>query len=123
MAEKCYLPTNKILLDLIRKFDGKFKIAMSISGMAMDQMELYAPEVLESFKKLAKTGCVEFLAETNAHSLVSLKDEDEFISQVAEHVGKIEKHFGQTPAVFRNTELIYSDEIGAMVSRLATRPC
>ena len=58
VAEKCYLPTNKILLDLVRKFDGKFKIAMSISGMAMDQMELYAPEVLESFKKLAKTGCV-----------------------------------------------------------------
>ena len=79
---------------------------MSISGIAIDQMELYTPEVLESFRKLAKTGCVEFLAETNAHSLVALKDEDEFRSQVVEHVGKIEKHFGQTPTVFRNTELI-----------------
>jgi alpha-amylase len=118
VADKCYLPTNKILLDLIRKFDGKFKLAMSISGIAMDQMELYAPEVLASFRKLADTGCVEFLAETNAHSLVALKDEDEFRSQVEEHVGKIKKHFGQTPNVFRNTELIYSDEIGAMVSRL-----
>jgi alpha-amylase len=118
VADKCYLPANKILLDLIRKFDGKFKIAMSISGIAIDQMELYTPEVLESFRKLAKTGCVEFLAETNAHSLVALKDEDEFRSQVAEHVGKIEKHFGQIPTVFRNTELIYSDEIGAMVSRM-----
>jgi alpha-amylase len=118
VADKCYLPANKILLDLIRKFEGKFKIAMSISGIAIDQMELYTPEVLESFRKLAKTGCVEFLAETNAHSLVALKDEDEFRSQVAEHVGKIEKHFGQIPTVFRNTELIYSDEIGAMVSRM-----
>ena len=118
VADKCYLPANKILLDLIRKFEGKFKIAMSISGIAIDQMELYTPEVLKSFLKLAKTGCVEFLAETNAHSLVALKDEDEFRSQVAEHVGKIEKHFGQTPTVFRNTELIYSDEIGAMVSRM-----
>ncbi len=118
VADKCYLPANKILLDLIRKFEGKFKIAMSISGIAIDQMELYTPEVLKSFLKLAKTGCVEFLAETNAHSLVALKDEDEFRSQVAEHVGKIEKHFGQIPTVFRNTELIYSDEIGAMVSRM-----
>ena len=118
VADKSYLPANKILLDLIRKFDGKFKVAMSISGIAMDQMELYAPEVLESFRELAETGCVEFLAETNAHSLVALKDEDEFRSQVEEHVGKIEKHFGQTPTVFRNTELIYSDQIGAMVSRM-----
>jgi alpha-amylase len=118
VADKCYLPANKILLDLIRKYDGKFKIAMSISGIAIDQMELYSPEVLESFRKLAKTGCVEFLAETNAHSLVALKDEDEFRSQVAEHAGKIEKHFGQIPTVFRNTELIYSDDIGAMVSRM-----
>jgi alpha-amylase len=81
-------------------------------------MELYAPDVLESFKKLAATGYVEFLAETNAHSLAALKDETEFRTQVREHVEKIEKHFGQTPQVFRNTELIYSDEIGAMVSRM-----
>ena len=121
VADKSYLPANKILLDLIKKYDGKFKVAMSLSGIVMDQMELYAPDVLESFQKLAATGCVEFLAETNAHSLVALKDEDEFRSQVAEHVRKIEKHFGQTPTVFRNTELIYSDEIGAMVSRMGYR--
>jgi alpha-amylase len=118
VADKAYLPANKIMLDLIRKFDGKFKFAMSISGIAIDQMELYAPDVLESFRELARTGCVEFLAETNAHSLVALKDEQEFSSQVKEHIGKIQKHFGQTPRVFRNTELIYSDEIGAMVSRM-----
>lgn len=118
VAEKCYLPANKVLLDLIQKYEGKFKVAFSISGVAMDQMELYAPDVLESFKALAKTGNVEFLAETNSHSLVSLKDEDEFRHQVEEHSEKLKRHFDQVPAVFRNTELIYSDEIGAMVARM-----
>jgi alpha-amylase len=116
VADKCYLPANKILLDLIRKYNGRFKLAFSISGIAMDQMELYAPEVLESFKKLAATGNVEFLAETNSHSLASLKSDDEFKEQVAAHSAKIKQHFGQTPTVFRNTELIYSDEIGAKVA-------
>jgi len=69
IIEKCYFPANEILFDLIQKYNGKFKVAFSISGVAMDQFELYAPEVLESFKKLADTGSVEFLAETNAHSL------------------------------------------------------
>ena len=69
MADKCYVPANKILLDLIKKYDGKFKVAFSISGIAMDQMELYAPDVLEGFKKLAATGNVEFLAETYYPSL------------------------------------------------------
>ncbi|MFC2114908.1 polysaccharide deacetylase family protein [Bacteroidota bacterium] len=118
VAEKCYLPANNILLDLIRKYDGRFKVAFSISGIAMDQMELYAPDVLESFKSLAKSGHVEFLAETNSHSLVSLKDEEAFRKQVVEHGDKIKKHFNQEPKVFRNTELVYSDEIGAMVARM-----
>jgi alpha-amylase len=116
VADKCYLPANKILLALLKKYDGKFKVAFSISGPALDQMELYAPEVLDGFKLLAATGNVEFLAETDTHSLVSLKNDDEFRQQVAVHTGKIEKHFGQTPTVFRNTELIYSDEIGAAVA-------
>ena len=116
VADKCYLPANKIMLDLLNKYNGKFKVAFSISGIAIDQMELYAPDALESFKKLAATGHVEFLAETNSHSLVSLKNYDEFRDQVAVHTAKIEKHFGQTPSVFRNTELIYSDEIGAKVA-------
>jgi len=116
VADKCYLPANKILLELIRKYGDKFKVAFSISGVALDQFELYAPDVLESFKKLAATGSVEFLAETNAHSLAALKDRREFEKQVNEHVEKVIKFFGQKPTVFRNTELVYSDEIGAMIA-------
>lgn len=116
VAQKCYLPANALMLDLIQKHKGKFKIAYSISGIAMDQFRLYAPEVLESFKKLADTGHVEFLAETYAHSLCSLKGKEEFRRQVKAHGELIQEHFGQVPTVFRNTELIYSDEIGAMVA-------
>ncbi len=116
VAGKCYLPANQVILDLIEKYGKRFSIAYSISGVALDQFELYAPEVLESFKKLADTGQVEFLAETYSHSLVSLADPDEFLFQVAEHSKRIESLFGIKPAVFRNTELVYSDNIGAMVA-------
>jgi alpha-amylase len=116
VADKCYLPANRLLLEMIKKHEGRFKVAFSISGVALDQFELYAPDVLESFKRLAETGSVEFLAETNAHSLAALKDKSEFEKQVNEHVRKITALFGQKPKVFRNTELIYSDEIGAMVA-------
>ncbi|MCK4630084.1 MAG: glycoside hydrolase family 57 protein [Bacteroidales bacterium] len=118
IIEKCYFPANEILFDLIQKYNGKFKVAFSISGVAIKQFELYAPEVLKSFKKLAESGSVEFLAETNAHSLVALKDKQAFCEQVKTHSQKIEKHFNQSPSVFRNTELIYSDEIGATVSEM-----
>jgi alpha-amylase len=116
VAEKCYLPTNNLLLQLINEYGSAFKFSFSISGTALDQFELYAPKVLASFKKLADTGNVEFLAETYAHSLASLKSKDEFVSQVEKQVSMIEKHFGKKPTTFRNTELIYSDEIGKMVS-------
>lgn len=118
VAEQCYLPMNKLLLDLIHEYGKKFKIAFSISGTATEQFQLYAPEVLESFKELAKTGCVEFLAETSAHSLSILKDEREFERQVNYHCEQIKLHFGQKPTTFRLTELIYSDEIGAKVAAL-----
>lgn len=118
VAQKCYLPANALMLDLIKKHKGKFKIAYSISGIAMDQFRLYAPEVLESFKKLAETGQVEFLAETYAHSLSSLKGKEEFQRQVKAHEAMVKEHFGQAPKVFRNTELIYSDEIGATVAAM-----
>ena len=116
VADRCYLPANKLMLELIKKHKGKFKIAYSISGLALEQFELYAPEVLDSFKALADTGHVEFLAETYSHSLVSLKNHDLFRKQVADHAAAIEKFFGLKPMVFRNTELIYSDEIGALVA-------
>lgn len=115
IARNCYLPANQIMLDLIKKHKKKFKVSYSISGSALDQFEMYAPEVLASFKKLADTGCVEFLAETYSHSLVGLKGNDEFRRQVEMHSQKIEKLFGQKPKTYRNTELIYSDYIGEQV--------
>ncbi|MCK5137318.1 MAG: glycoside hydrolase family 57 protein [Bacteroidales bacterium] len=116
VAEKCYLPANALMLDLIEKHGDRFKIAFSISGIAMEQFRLYEPEVLESFRKLADTGHVEFLSETYAHSLSALKDRAEFERQVKAHRELIKEHFGQDPGVFRNTELIYSDEIGSIVA-------
>lgn len=116
VAERCYLPANKIIMDLIAKYKDKFKITFSLSGIVIDQFRLYAPEVLESFKKLAQTGSVEFLAETEAHSLVSLKSKDEFFSQVTNHMAMIKKYIGVEPTSFRNTELIYSDQIGSWVA-------
>lgn len=118
VAEKCYLPTNKLMLELINTYPGTFKIAYSISGVALEQFEEYAPEVLESFKALAATGQVEFLAETYYHSLSSLFDGEEFRSQVKLHMQAIERHFGVAPTTFRNTELIYSNGIADMVEDL-----
>ena len=116
VAQRCYLPMNQILLDLIEKYNGEFKVTFSISGVALEQFAEYAPEVLESFKKLAKTKCVEFLAETYSHSLASLVSPKEFEIQVKEHAAAVKKHFGVKPTAFRNTELIYSDAIGAAVA-------
>ncbi|MGC9469960.1 MAG: polysaccharide deacetylase family protein [Bacteroidales bacterium] len=121
VASHCYLPANEIILDLIKKHQGKFRVSFSISGMALEQFELYAPEVLESFRKLAQTGQVEFLAETYAHSLASLKDREEFEMQVKMHAERMKTLFGQEPTAFRNTEHIYSDEIGAMVADMGYR--
>ncbi len=118
VAEKSYLPTNKLLLKLADKLEGKFKVSLSITGLALEQFELYAPEVTGSFNDLAKTGCVEFLAETYSHSLSSLKDKDIFKRQVELHEENISRLFGHKPQVFRNTEMIYSDEIGAQVAQM-----
>ena len=118
VAQKCYLPANELMLDLIKKHKGRFKVSYSISGIALEQFRLYAPEVLDSFKRLAETGQVEFLSETFGHSLSSLKGRKEFERQVKAHKALIKEHFGQVPKVFRNTELIYSDEIGAMVASM-----
>ncbi len=118
IANNCYLPVNKILMDLIKKHKGKFKVSFSISGSALEQFAEYAPEVLESFKKLAKTGSVEFLAETYSHSLVSMRSKEEFKEQVIQHSQKIKELFDYTPEVFRNTELIYDNQIGETVAEM-----
>lgn len=116
VAERCYLPMNALLLKLFKENGPAFKVSFSISGLAIEQFKEYAPEVLESFKQLAATGNVEFLAETYSHSLSSLICPEEFTEQVQRHAALIEAEFGQKPVTFRNTELIYSDEIGRMVA-------
>lgn len=118
IVQRTYLPANNMLLEMIKEYGGKFKVAFSLSGVVMEQMEIYAPEAIEQFKELAKTGCVEFLAETYDHSLASLTDPDEFRKQVKAHSDKIKDLFGKKPAVFRNTELIYSDEIASQVAAM-----
>ena len=116
VAQKCYLPMNALMLQLLKQYKGKFRIAYSISGSAMEQFQRFAPEVIDSFRSLAATGCVEFLAETYSHSLSSLSSTTEFKKQVKLHAATIQKHFGVKPTAFRNTELIYSDAIGATVA-------
>lgn len=115
IVNKCYLPMNELLLDAINKSGGAFKVAFSISGSALEQFERYSPQVIESFRKLAQTGCVEFLSETYYHSLVSLASPMEFKHQVAKHREHIKDLFGVDTVSFRNTELVYSDAVGSMV--------
>lgn len=118
IAERCYLPANRVLLELIKKYGKNFKVAFSITGLAIEQFRKYAPEVIDSFKALAGTGCVEFLAETYSHSLACLVDETEFKHQVKWHADLMKELFGMKPVTFRNTELVYSDEIGEMVAKM-----
>lgn len=121
IAQKCYLPMNKLLLECIKAGNGKFKIAFSITGTALEQFERYAPEVIDSFRELAATGCVEFLCETYYHSLASLASQAEFEHQVLKHKAAIKEYFGVEPVTFRNTELIYSDSIGAQAYSMGFR--
>ncbi|PID90998.1 MAG: alpha-amylase [Bacteroidetes bacterium] len=118
VAQKCYLPMNGVLEELIGRYGAQFRVAFSISGIALDQFEAYCPEVLESFQRLAATGSVEFLAETYSHSLSALANEEEFRAQVKMHHRRIEELFGQSPTTFRDTELIYSDRIGHTVAEM-----
>lgn len=118
VARLCYLPMNELLLKTIKEQEGKFKVSFSISGTAIEQFRSYAPQVLASFKELAKTGCVEFLAETYSKTLSSLCDMDEFEKQVKMHSDLMKKEFGQKPTAFCNTALIFSDQIADKVSQM-----
>ncbi len=118
LATNCYLPANKILLNIINNYKGLFKVSFSISGTTIDQLKLYAPEVIDSFVRLSETGCVEFLSETYSHSLAVLRNKDEFCKQIRNHSATIENLFGTKPRIFANTNLIYSDEIGATLCEL-----
>jgi alpha-amylase len=114
VAEKCYLPANRTMLEML-KADKSFRVSYSLSGVFLDQCEQWGEDVLQSFRDLAKTGRVEFLAETYYHSLSALHSAGEFCEQVGMHVRAIKRLFGVTPAVFRNTELIFNNEIAQTV--------
>lgn len=119
VADRCYLPMNEVLLEAIKESKGALKVAFSISGSALEQFDRYAPEVVDSFRALAETGCVEFLAQPYYHTMASLASEPvEFTAQVQKHKAAIESHFGVVPTTFANTELVYSDKIGQLVYKL-----
>jgi len=118
VANKCYLPANSLISDLIKKYNGRFKVSYSITGVLLEQLETYAPEVLASFQELAATGCVEFLAETYYHGLSFLYSHNEFIEQIEAHKRTIQRLFVQTPRVFRNTELIYNNQLAELIDRI-----
>lgn len=118
VARKCYLPANNMLLKLIEQHQGNFKVSFAITGVVLDQFARYAPEVMSTFHALAETGCVEFLAETYYHSLSFLYSKDEFNAQVQKQQDKIYDLFGQKSRVFRNTELIYNNELASHVANM-----
>ena len=116
LAEKSYKPAMKTMLDMIAENGKAFKVAFSISGVSLELIEQYAPEVLELLGQLVATGCVEFLAEPYSHGLSSLGNTENFVSETKRQAKKIKQMFGQNPKVFRNSSLIYNDEIGATVA-------
>ncbi len=115
IVRKSYLPTNKILLDLIRNTEGRFKVSFSITGTLLEQLERDFPQVIKSFQDLFNTGCVELLSETYYHSLAYLYSKEEFKKQVELHKKKTKKLFNYTPKVFRNTELMFNNEMAKFV--------
>jgi len=118
IARKCYLPTNALLLKMIAEHEGKFRIAFSLSGSVLDQIERRRPDVLESFQRLAVTGCVEFLNETDGHSLAFLFSPREFKAQVLLHRARVRALFDQDSRTFRHTELIYSNDLAKAAEKL-----
>lgn len=112
------MPALNVLHEMIVHNDKAFRVSFSLSGVGMEQLEIYAPEVLEKLQAMAETGCVEFLAEPYSHGLSSLVDRDLFASEVKRQMTKIKEYFGQTPKVLRNSSLIYSDEIGQQAAEM-----
>ncbi|WP_455096175.1 alpha-amylase [Prevotella koreensis] len=118
IVERSYIPALNVLGEMIRDSEGYFKVAFSLSGVGMEQLEMHAPEVLEKLQELNGTGCVEFLAEPYSHGLSSLANEAAFAADVKKQAEKVEQYFGRKPTVMRNSSLIYSDDIGAQVAAL-----
>ncbi len=117
-ARNCYVPANRVLLDVCRRLGRDVKINFSITGTALEQMEAFAPDALESFQSLAQTGSVEFLSETAFHSLAALYSPAEFARQVRQHAAAIKRLFGQQPRVFRNSNLVYNNDIGHLAGNM-----
>ena len=123
IAKNSYIPAAETLLRMIEQTGGKFRCALSITGTALEQFEMYVPEFIDILKKLAATGKCEFLGETYCHSLASLTDPVEFQAQVSEHSRRIQQMFGVKPKVFRNTELIYCDEMAPQIYTMGFKGC
>ena len=118
VAERSYIPALTTLVEMAKANEGAFKVALSISGVALEQLENYAPAVIELLHELNATGCCEFVCEPYSHGLSSLKNEDCFREEVEEMRRKIKDYFGQEPKVFRNSSLIYDNEIGGIVASM-----
>jgi alpha-amylase len=116
VADECYLPANEIILSQIKKSDGKFRVAFSISGTVLELLQHYRPDVIDSFKKLIQTGCVEILAETYNNSLSWLHTKKEFTAQIEKHGLLVKELFNVQPLIFRNTELIYNNELANFIA-------
>ena len=118
IAERSYMPALETLHNMINENGKYFKVAFSLSGVGMEQLEMHAPQVLEKLQKLNETGCVEFLAEPYSHGLSSLVNEESFAADVKKQAAKIKEYFGKEPTVLRNSSLIYSDDIGLQAANL-----
>ena len=115
VSEKCYLPCNRVIRELIDCHEGRFRVSYALTGTVIEQFRRWCPQVLESFQELAATGCVEFIAETYYHSLAFLYDRAEFVAQIRMHCQLMEELFGQKPRIFRNTELTYNNDVAKVV--------
>jgi alpha-amylase len=118
VVDKCYLPMNRLMLELIERHKGAFRVSYSLTGTVIEQFQKWAPEVMDTFKALAATGCVEFIAETYYHSLAFLYNRQEFIAQTKKHQAFMQELFGQTPRIFRNTELTYNNDVARVVEEM-----
>jgi alpha-amylase len=118
VADKCYRPATKLILDLVRRTEGRFRVSYSFSAVALEQFELWAPDLIEQFQRLVETGACEVLAETSHHSLSFLFSREEFSEQLREHEQRVQRLFGATPTVFRNTELTYCNRVAAQIGAL-----
>ena len=118
VANRSYMPALEALGEMLKEHPGFFKVAFSLSGVGMEQLEIHAPQVLEKLQELNQTGCVEFLAEPYSHGLASLANEESFAKEVKRQCQKMKEYFGKEPQVLRNSSLIYSDEIGAQAAQM-----